>query len=233
MANMAKPINRQARVSRPGTPHSTLRTPHSSPPPALPGFGHITRYWDEQHELYAAKLLPGEFYVTREPETIVTVLGSCVSACVRDAVLGIGGMNHFMLPVSGGNGSWENAQTGSSTRYGNFAMEQMINEILKHGGSRPNLEIKVTGGGRILAQMTDIGRKNIEFIEEYVRIEGLKVLARDLGGIYPRKVYYTPATGRLFVKKLRSLHNNTIVERETVYLARLAKTPVAGSVELF
>jgi chemotaxis protein CheD len=202
-------------------------------PRALPGFGHITRYWDESHGMYAAKLLPGEYYVTREPETIVTVLGSCVSACVRDAALGIGGMNHFMLPVSGGNGSWENAETGASTRYGNFAMEQMINDILKHGGSRKNLEVKVTGGGKILTQLTDIGRKNIEFVERYLRTEGLQTLARDLGDIYPRKVYYTPATGKLFVKKLRSLHNNTIVERETQYLDRLQHKPIEGSVELF
>ena len=202
-------------------------------PRALPGFGQITRYWDEQHGMYAAKLLPGEYYVTREQETIVTVLGSCVSACVRDTVMGIGGMNHFMLPANGGNGSWENADSGLSTRYGNFAMEQMINEILKNGGSRKNLEVKVTGGGKILAQMTDIGRKNIDFVEEYLRTEGLKVVARDLGDICPRKVYYTPATGKMFVKKLRSLHNNTIIERESAYLNQLKQKPVEGSIELF
>lgn len=202
-------------------------------PRALPGFGHITRYWDGQHGMYAAKLLPGEYYVTREQETIVTVLGSCVSACVRDTVMGIGGMNHFMLPASGGNGSWESADGGSSTRYGNFAMEQMINEILKNGGSRKNLEVKVTGGGRILAQMTDIGRKNIDFVEHYLRTEGLLTVARDLGDIFPRKVYYTPSTGKMFIKKLRSLHNNTIAERETRYLSQLKQKPVEGSVELF
>jgi chemotaxis protein CheD len=211
----------------------TAPSPAAPLPRALSGFGHITRYWDEQHGMYAAKLLPGEYYVTREQETIVTVLGSCVSACVRDRVLGIGGMNHFMLPASGGNGSWEAADGGSSTRYGNFAMEQMINEILKNGGSRKNLEVKVTGGGKILAQMTDIGRKNIEFIEQYLRTEALETVARDLGDIYPRKVYYTPATGKMLVKKLRSLHNNTIVERETQYLNQLKHKPVEGSVELF
>jgi chemotaxis protein CheD len=161
------------------------------------------------------------------------VLGSCVSACVRDTVIGIGGMNHFMLPLSGSGGSWENDGSGLSTRYGNFAMEQMINDILKNGGGRQNLEIKVFGGGRILAQMTDIGRKNIDFVEHYIRTEGLKVTGRDLGDIYPRKVYYTPITGKAFVKKLRSLHNNTIVERETAYLNQLKQKPVEGSIELF
>jgi chemotaxis protein CheD len=203
------------------------------PPRMLPGFNHITRYWDEQHGMFAAKLLPGEYYVTRENETIVTVLGSCVSACVRDTAIGIGGMNHFMLPASSGTGSWKSADGGASTRYGNFAMEQMINDVLKNGGSRKNLEIKITGGGKILTQMTDIGRKNIEFIEEYVRTEALKVTARDLGDIYPRKVYYTPSTGKMLVKKLRALHNNTIVERETQYLNQLKQKPVEGSVELF
>jgi chemotaxis protein CheD len=202
-------------------------------PRALTGFTHINRYWDESHGMYAAKLLPGEYYVTSEPETIVTVLGSCVSACVRDPVFGIGGMNHFMLPASTGNGSWEAEGINASTRYGSFAMEQLINDILKHGGARKNLEVKIAGGGRILAQMTDIGRKNIEFIERYATTEGLKVLARDLGDIYPRKVYYTPSTGKMFVKKLRSLHNDTIVERETNYFNELKTKPVGGSVELF
>jgi chemotaxis protein CheD len=205
----------------------------ANPPRMLPGYNHINRYWDDQHNMFAAKLLPGEYYVTREEETIVTVLGSCVSACVRDTVTGIGGMNHFMLPLSGSGGSWENDGSGLSTRYGNFAMEQMINDILKNGGSRQNLEIKVFGGGKILAQMTDIGRKNIDFVEHYIRAEGLKVTGRDLGDIHPRKVYYTPITGKAFVKKLRSLHNNTIVERETQYLNQLKQKPVDGSVELF
>jgi chemotaxis protein CheD len=215
---------------------SVRTSSNDSRPPlarALPGFAHITRYWDDQHGLYAAKLLPGEFYVTREQETIVTVLGSCVSACVRDAVIGVGGMNHFMLPVSGTNGSWENSATGASARYGNFAMEQMINEILKHGGSRKNLEVKVFGGGRILTQMTDIGLKNIEFVQHYARTEGLQIVASDLGDIYPRKVYYTPISGKVFVKKLRALHNNTVIERETAYLNELRHKPVEGSVELF
>src|SRR4030067_685707 len=206
---------------------------NAAPPRMLPGFNHITRYWDDQHGMFAAKLLPGESYVPREQETIVTVLGSCVSACVRDTVMGIGGMNHFMLPLGGSGGSWESDGAGLSTRYGNYAMEQMINDILKNGGSRKNLEIKVFGGGRILAQMTDIGRKNIDFVEHYIRTEGLKVGGRDLGEIYPRKVYYTPTTGKAFVKRLRTLHNDTIEQRATAYLNQLKSKPVEGAVELF
>lgn len=213
--------------------HKKFREGDHPLPRALPGFSKITRYWDGAHGMYAAKLLPGEFYVTAERETIVTVLGSCVSACVRDPVFGIGGMNHFMLPVSQGSGSWESSGSSASTRYGSHAMEQLINEILKNGGNRRNLEVKLTGGGRILAQMTDVGRKNISFVEDYVKIECLKVLSHDLGDIYPRKVYYTPSTGKLLVKKLRSLHNNTIVERESHYLHEIEAAPVQGEVELF
>jgi len=210
-----------------------LREGTTTLPRALPGFAQITRYWDDVHGMYAAKLLPGEFYVTAERETIVTVLGSCVSACVRDPVFGIGGMNHFMLPTSQGAGSWEANGLSASTRYGSHAMEQLINEILKNGGNRNNLEVKLTGGGRILAQMTDIGQKNIAFVEAYVKTECLKVLSRDLGDIYPRKAYYTPATGKMLVKKLRSLHNNTIVERESRYMHEIEAAPVQGEVELF
>jgi len=102
--------------------------------PELPGFKHINRYWDKTHDSYAAKILPGEYYVTIHDELIVTVLGSCVSACIRDKIFGIGGMNHFMLPVSKGEDISSFNTTGESARYGNFAMEQMINDILKNGG---------------------------------------------------------------------------------------------------
>lgn len=215
------------------------RSPASRPspaelPPALPGFEHVNRYWDDIHQQFAAKILPGEYYVTRGREMVVTVLGSCVSACIRDMVNGVGGMNHFMLPVSqGGGGSWDAAGLGSSTRYGNYAMERLINDILKHGGRRENLEVKVFGGGKILANMTDIGDKNIGFVRAYIDAEGLRLAASDLGDIYPRKVYYLPATGKVFMKKLRALHNNTIMERETAYLEAMVQKPVEGDITLF
>jgi len=212
---------------------ASAHVPSGPMPRCLPGYEKINRYWDDQHGMYAAKLLPGDYYVTVERETIVTVLGSCVSACIRDPIFGIGGMNHFMLPTNQGNGSWESEGVNTSTRYGSHAMEQLINDILKHGGLRKNLEVKLVGGGKILAQMTDIGKKNIEFVEKYVRTEALKVIARDLGDIYPRKAYFTPCTGKAHVKKLRSLHNNTIVERETVYLTQIQSKPVQGDITLF
>lgn len=204
-----------------------------APPRCLLGFERINRYWDRSHQGFAAKILPGEFYVTTQNELITTVLGSCVSACIRDKVLGIGGMNHFMLPIDSGGGWQGNGALSASTRYGNHAMEQLINEILKNGGDRRNLEIKIVGGGRILASMTDIGRRNIEFVHEYLQAEGLRILGEDVGDIYPRKVQYLPMSGKVRVKKLRSLHNNTIVEREEQYLHQIEAAPVAGEVELF
>jgi len=201
-------------------------------PPSLPGFEHINRYWDKLHGTCSAKILPGEYYVTTQPELIVTVLGSCVSACVRDPVFGIGGMNHFMLPQSGG-GNVASTALSDSARYGNVAMEHLINEILTHGGQRGNLEVKLFGGGRVMAGMSDIGGRNISFVRDYLEVEGFEAIAEDLGGTHPRKVVYNPKTGKVLMKKLRSMHNNTIIERETAYMHELEARPISGEVDLF
>ena len=199
----------------------------------LPGFEHINRYWDRLHKMQAAKLLPGEYYVTENDEIITTVLGSCVSACIRDRVFGVGGMNHFMLPISDGQG-WGNADlVSTATRYGNYAMEHMINDILSHGGHRKNLEVKIFGGGQIIASMTNVGLKNINFVREYIVAEALMLVGEDVGDIYPRKVVYYPKSGRVRLKKLKHMHNETIVNRERQYQHDLEDKPVEGSVELF
>jgi chemotaxis protein CheD len=203
-------------------------------PRCLRGFSHINRYWDKLHNTYAAKILPGEYYVTLSDEAVVTVLGSCVSACIRDKVFGIGGMNHFMLPVSKDE-SRRLVKSAESTRYGNYAMEQMINDILKNGGRRENLEVKLFGGARVIQNMStmDIGRRNIEFVKDYINTESIELISEDLGDIFPRKVMYFPASGRVRVKRLRSMHNNTIIERETSYMQDLEEKPVEGDIELF
>jgi chemotaxis protein CheD len=203
-------------------------------PRALPQFEHINRYWDKVNGVCAAKILPGQYYVTLSGEAVVTVLGSCISACIRDRKLGVGGMNHFMLPNNRDGRAGTAAMLPSdANRYGNHAMESLINDILKAGGRRENLEVKIVGGGRILENMTNIGNMNIEFVRTYIRTEGLSLLGEDVGDIYPRKVMYLPAEGKVRVKKLRSLHNNTIIERETSYQQTLAAEKVAGDVELF
>ena len=115
------------------------------PPLALPGFEHVRRAWHDVHDTYAARLLPGEYYVTKTDEAVYTTLGSCISACVRDRVTGVGGMNHFMLPasVSADRDGWRSTSLSEATRYGNFAMEHLINDILKNGGQKRNLEVKI------------------------------------------------------------------------------------------
>lgn len=207
---------------------------HRAPPPrAYPEYAHLQRYWDKMHDIYATKILPGDCYVTGQDEAVVTVLGSCVSACVRDPGLGIGGMNHFMLPEGGPAHNASPVMLTAAARYGNFAMEQLINGVLSHGGRRERLEVKVFGGGRVLRAMTDIGARNIAFVHAYLAMEGLTPIAHDLGGEYPRKVYYFPASGRVRVKKLVQLHNRTLLERESDYRRRIAEEPVDGGAELF
>lgn len=209
--------------------------PNSGLPTTLTGFESINRYWDEKHDIYAAKILPGEFYVSMTGELITTVLGSCISACIRDRKTGVGGMNHFMLPTDTRHrsSSWEDTPVNLQTRYGNIAMERLINVILAGGGKKPNLEIKLFGGGKVLQIDTNIGGKNIEFVRQYILTEGLQISAEDVGGIYPRKIQYYPKTGRVRVKKLKNLHNETLKLREQKYIQSLSTSPVEGRIDLF
>lgn len=130
-------------------------------PACLPGLEHVNRYWDKTHQCFAAKILPGEYYVSMHNELITTVLGSCIAACIRDVKMGIGGMNHFMLPMGCEVEHLGKTHLTSATRYGNFAMEILINEIIKAGGDRKRMEVKLFGGGRVLSSMStmDIGKR--------------------------------------------------------------------------
>jgi chemotaxis protein CheD len=215
--------------------HAPVQTKLPPLPPALPGFEHVRRSWNNQFQSYAARILPGEFYVTRNQEGVATTLGSCISACIRDKVLGIGGMNHFMLPATDVSdlATLRAANLSAATRYGNYAMEHLINEIMHNGGRRQNLEVKLFGGGRIMAGMTDVGLANITFVRDYLATEGLSVAAEDVGDVYPRMVIFFPATGVARVKRLRSLHNNIIVDEERRYVDSIKKQPVSGEIELF
>lgn len=212
---------------------SVLRGRHDIPPPSVKGFAHINRFYDKTRDGVSAKILPGEYYVTVSNEFVLTVLGSCVSACIRDKVFGIGGMNHFMLPKNYKEDGQVSINISDSTRYGNYAMEHLINDILKHGGRKENLEVKIVGGGRIIASKSSIGLKNVEFVKEYLHTEGYTIMGEDVGDIYPRKVAYCPMTGKVKVKKMRSLHNDTVLVREQEYASKIDKKPVAGDVELF
>jgi chemotaxis protein CheD len=202
--------------------------------PPAPGdgrFAHINRRYDTHLKATIATLHPGDFYVSAA-EWITTLLGSCVSACIRDARLRIGGMNHFMLPENGSErGSWGHL-AGSATRYGNVAMERLINEILKYGGQRDHLEVKLVGGAKVLDAMTDIGARNIGFVRHYLRAEGIRVVGEDLGGMAPRKVLYDPASGSARVKRLARASDQVVAE-ERSYLERIDRASVAGEIDLF
>lgn len=202
------------------------------PDPTLTAYTDTTirRYRDPRFDAIVVKLLPGEHYVTAvADEMIVTVLGSCVAACIRDPVIGIGGMNHFMLPESR-DGRW--GSTCVTMRYGNFAMETLINDILKLGGFRCRLEVKLFGGASLMGASA-IGTANAEFVLRYLKAEGLAVAAQDMFGIHPRRVHYFPSNGHVHVLALRRQDDLAAVAHETQYRERLRHAPTAGSIELF
>ncbi|HLP97125.1 MAG TPA: chemoreceptor glutamine deamidase CheD [Sideroxyarcus sp.] len=188
-------------------------------------------YFDREHNIEAVKILPGEYYATARDMLLVTVLGSCVCACIRDRVSGMGGMNHFMLPHNGPDSN----PLGDSARYGSYAMEILINQLLKMGAKRGNLEAKVFGGAAVLRGFTvnTVGEGNAEFVLRYLETEKIHVAAQDMLDIFPRKVYFFPQSGLVRVKKLKTVHNDTIINRENDYKSRLLFSRIEGDVDLF
>jgi chemotaxis protein CheD len=187
-------------------------------------------YFDRVQNIDAVKILPGEYYVTDKDMLIVTVLGSCVAACIRDPLYGIAGMNHFMLPEGPGS----DGVASASARYGSFAMELLINQLLKLGARRSALEAKVFGGGNVLRALSagNVADRNAAFVLEYLKTENIPIAAQDLGGTLPRKVYQFAKTGKVRVKRLAETRNDTIFERERSYRSKLVVEP-AGEIELF
>ena len=193
-------------------------------------------YWDHRFQRQTIKLLPGDFDVVSGAEMMVTVLGSCVAACIRDSKNHIGGMNHFLLPTDTKiqkNQQWHDYDL-SATRYGDFAMERLINEIISMGGRREYLEAKIFGGGRMFdSGMSDIVTQNIGFVKEYLKTEGIKIIKRDTGGDHARKVYYIPSTGEVFLKRINRMNNNTIELRERKYLKQAKNTRTTADISFF
>lgn len=173
----------------------------------------------------------GDCLVSGDPATtFTTILGSCISACVRDSAAGVGGMNHFLLARQSGSAR---ERYGASARYGAFAMEQLINMVLTRGsGVRDNLEIKVFGGGNMNSAMTDVGAGNIRFIREFLGAEGYAVAAEDVGGGFARRVLFKPGSGRVLVKRLDAEAAAAVVRAEAA-AARLAPQHAAPDIELF
>ena len=185
-------------------------------------------FFDHRLGVHVVKVLPGEYLVGADDDVIVTVLGSCVAACLRDPFLGVGGMNHFMLPVRGEGGS-----ALAHAAFGLQAMELLIGELVKRGSRRDVLQAKVFGGAAVTEAFSyaQVGTQNARFIIEYLRDEGIKLIAADLEGVHPRKVYFAPGTGRVDVKYLRSTHSLT--EREATYRSKIEQAPSHGTVDLF
>lgn len=190
--------------------------------------GEASFFFFDQHFKYAAvKVLPGEYFVSDEDIVIMTVLGSCIAACIWDSRLRIGGMNHFMLPEGGGD---------TSGRYGSYAMELLINELIKRGSSREYMQAKVFGGGAVIAGMTstNVGERNTQFVLDYLATERIPVVSKDVLDIYPRKVVFFPVTGKAMVKRLAHAHPETLEAQERQGAAtRLAQNNAGGTVDLF
>jgi chemotaxis protein CheD len=202
-----------------------------SPPPATLVPGRASKYLDRHFNRQAMKILPGEFYATGKDEVIVTVLGSCVAACLLDPIAMVGGMNHFMLPVKVGD---RDPDVFFAARYGAAAMEYLINNLLHLGAQRDRLVAKAFGGGRVMQGMSnDVGGQNIEFVREFLRNEDIPLWSEDMGGPFPRKVYFFPHTGQVLVKRMERIHNDTVLLREMTYLQEFGRTKDEGDVELF
>ena len=190
----------------------------------------LNRYQDPRFGCEAIKLLPGECLATRDELLLVSVLGSCVSVCLYDSQGGLGGMNHFMLPGDGGG----NALLSSSARYGVHAMDLLISQLVRLGGQRRHFQAKVFGGGSVLRQLSaDVGQRNVDFVLGYLATEGIPVVASDLLDVYPRKLYFFPASGRVLLRKLHVLDNDTVLARESDYRRRLSGRARDGGVDLF
>jgi chemotaxis protein CheD len=184
-------------------------------------------FWDPAFGCASVKVLPGEFYVHDQDVAITTTLGSCVAACLHDPGAGVGGMNHFMLPDAG--------DAAAGGRFGAFAMELLINELLKRGARRGSLQAKVFGGGQVMKSLagTLIGEKNVAFVTAFLAQERIPVLGKDVLDIYPRKVCLFPKTGKALCRRLPAAQVVQAEAQEAKYRAELVRQPSSGAIELF
>ncbi len=174
----------------------------------------------------AVKVLPGEFFVYDQDVAVNTTLGSCVAACLHDPAARVGGMNHFMLPDGGDE---------AGGRFGAYAMELLINELIKQGARRGSLQAKIFGGGQVMRSLarTQIGEKNVAFVRAFLAQEGISVLASDVLGVWPRKVCLFPRSGQVLCKRLPAAQADDDIRQEESYRAQLVREPRGGEVELF
>ncbi len=186
-------------------------------------------FYDAHFKNDAVKILPGEYFVHDEDILVMTTLGSCIAACLWDRNAHVGGMNHFMLPDAG-NGALD------SGRYGSYAMELLINELMKRGATRSTLEAKVFGGGQVISGMStmNVGERNTSFVMDYLRTERIPVVSKDVMEIYPRKVCFLPHSGKAMVKRLSPANPEALVAQDRAAAQKsVPPSSGAGSVDLF
>jgi chemotaxis protein CheD len=197
--------------------------------PRKPGLASF--FWYEaRFRSEAVKVMPGEYFVDSEELLVMTTLGSCIATCLWDRRARVGGMNHFMLPAVSRAGD----ASDQGGRYGSYAMELLINELMKRGATRATLEAKVFGGGQVVAGMDsmDIGEGNTRFVLDYLQTERIPVVSSDVRGIHPRKVCFLPASGKAMVKRLAPARGQALADEERS-AARRATSAASGSIELF
>ena len=196
--------------------------------PPRPGEASFV-FWDPHFGREAVKVMPGEFFVHDQDVVICTTLGSCIAACLWDRERRVGGMNHFLLPDDAGRGE-------ACGRYGNYAMDRLIGEMVKRGANRSTMEAKVFGGGAVIAGMStlNVGERNTSFVLEYLRTERITVVSKDVMDVYPRKVVFLPASGQAMVKRLATTNTEALLAQERAAAAKAAPlTGAGGTVDLF
>lgn len=216
---------RPTAVARPSVLAATSRLEQLKAAPRRPGEASFF-FWDAHFRNEAVKILPGEYFVYAEDILITTTLGSCIACCLWDRERRVGGMNHFMLPEG----------AGDSGRYGSYAMELLINEMMKRGASRLTMEAKIFGGGAVISGMNtiNVGERNTKFVIDYLNTERIPIVSRDVMEIYPRKVCFLPASGKAMVKRLAPTHVDTFVAIDKAAAQRaVPATTGGGSVDLF
>lgn len=213
--------------------NAQLFSHRSGADPYAAAASEFKRFFDPRFNATSVMVLPGRHYVTSAPtEMVVTLLGSCVAACIRDPIALVGGLNHFLLPESD-TGQWGAAN--AAMRYGNHAMETLINDIIKRGGDRGRLEVKVFGGGNIIdvQSKNSVGKLNIDFVKRYLLNEGIKISAEHLGGSLPRRIHYFPVTGKVKMLLLKRHPDQRLFNAEMSYRERIATPEDLDDIELF
>ena len=195
--------------------------------PPLVGFEHIQCFSDKKYNICGYRIMPGEYTVANNKAWIHTLLGSCVSACLRDPKTGIGGVNHFLLPdVS--------CPSHDSGHYGLNAMELLINAIMNYGGQRNRLVAKIFGGASVIQGVSiNVGYKNASFIKHFLETERIPIEAEDIGGERARNIYFQPASGKVYVRYAGKHTSEVFADTENSYFNKVKKEEPESTISYF